>query len=273
MNQVSFRFYAELNDFLPERRRMVAFTHAFEGKPSIKDMIEGLGVPHTEIDLILANGISVDFSCLGRDGDYISVYPVFESLDISPLLCVRPYPLRETRFILDTHLGNLATYLRMLGFDTLYQNDCRDERLAHVSSQERRILLTRDRGLLKRRIVTHGYCVREVIALRQVVEILRRFDLFTSVTPFQRCLRCNRELAPIEKALIDHRLPPKVRQCHDEYRICRSCDRVYWKGSHHERMQEMIAEIQAQDSEPNSKIPLSRQRRGLRGGRDFGKTH
>ncbi len=231
MNQVSFRFYAELNDFLPAHRRMVPFAHAFEGNPSIKDMIEALGVPHTEIDLILANGISVDFSCRGRDGDSISVYPVFESLDISSLICVRPDPLREPRFILDTHLGKLATYLRMLGFDTLYQNDCSDERLAHVSSQERRILLTRDRGLLKRRIVTHGYCVREVIALRQVVEILRRFDLFTSVTPFQRCLRCNRELAAIEKERIEHRLPPKVRQCYDEYRICRSCDRIYWKGS------------------------------------------
>ncbi len=151
---------------------MVPFGHTFEGNPSIKDMIEALGVPHTEIDLILANGISVDFSCCGRDGDYISVYPVFESLDISPLICVRPYPLRDPRFILDTHLGKLATYLRMLGFDTLYQNDCRDERLAHVSSQERRILLTRDRGLLKRRVVTKGYCVREFIALPQVVEIL-----------------------------------------------------------------------------------------------------
>src|SRR4030042_2496300 len=127
MQHAHFRFYAELNDFLPPERRGVRFTHLFALSTSVKDMIEALGIPHAEIDLILVNGHSVDFSYLVQDGDWISVYPVFESLDITPLVHVRPQPLRETRFILDAHLGKLAIYLRMLGYDTLYRNNYQDE--------------------------------------------------------------------------------------------------------------------------------------------------
>src|SRR5262245_16268956 len=154
---VQLRFYAELNDFLPLEKQQQPFTHSFEMKTSVKDMIESLGVPHTELDLILVNDKSVDFSYLVQDGDQIAVYPVFEALDITPLVRVRPQPLREPRFILDVHLGRLAVYLRLLGFDALYRNDYSDEELAQTSSDEHRILLTRDRGLLKRSIVTHGY--------------------------------------------------------------------------------------------------------------------
>lgn len=156
MSQVTIRCYAELNDFLPRQRRYRSFTHPWPGRTSIKDLIESLGIPHTEIDLILVNGKSVDFSYLVQPGDRISVYPVFESIDITPLVRVRPRPLREPRFVLDTHLGKLASYLRLLGFDTVYQNDADDATLARISATEHRILLTQDRGLLKRRLVTHG---------------------------------------------------------------------------------------------------------------------
>jgi uncharacterized protein with PIN domain len=242
-----FRFYAELNDFLPAPRKQTAFAHIFAGRVSVKDMIESLGVPHTEVDLILVDGRSVDFSYLVRDDDRISVYPVFESIDIAPLVRVRPQPLREPRFVLDTHLGQLATYLRMLGFDTLYQNDQPDEELAHLSSQEGRILLTRDRGLLKRSIVTHGYCVRETNPRHQLVEVLRRFDLFDAATPFRRCMRCNGLLQPVSKAAICDRLPPRTRQYYDEFRLCQGCDQIYWKGSHYRRMQQFIKSVLEQD--------------------------
>ena len=162
MKRAHFRFYAELNDFLSKARRGAAFAHEFQGAPSVKDVVESLGVPHTEIDLILADGQSVEFSWILRDGARVSVYPVFESIDITPLTRVRPASLREVRFVLDVHLGRLARYLRMLGFDTRWRNDARDEELASVSAAEHRILLTRDSGLLKRRIVTHGYRVREI---------------------------------------------------------------------------------------------------------------
>ncbi|MCP4663326.1 MAG: Mut7-C ubiquitin/RNAse domain-containing protein [bacterium] len=243
MRQVHVRFYAELNDFLPVARRQVGFVHTFRGRVSIKDMIESLGVPHTEVDLILVNGGTVDFSYLVEDRDLVSVYPVFESIDITSLERVRPHPLRETRFVLDGHLGRLAVYLRMLGFDAWYQNDCGDAELARVSSHEKRILLTRDRGLLKRSVVTHGYCIRETDSRRQLVEVLERCDLFTSIAPFSRCLRCNGLLEPIAKERIEHRLLPRTREHYDEFRICGGCDRLFWKGSHYQRMQRFIEGI------------------------------
>src|SRR3989338_9144205 len=116
MSRAHFRFYEELNDFLPPERRKTTFTREFRNRASVKDMIEALGVPHTEVDLILVNGASVDFSYLVQDGDRISVYPMFESFDIRPLVHLRPRPLREPKFVLDTHLGKLAVYLRLLGF-------------------------------------------------------------------------------------------------------------------------------------------------------------
>ncbi len=240
MSQAHFRFYAELNDFVASENRYLTFAHRFEGRVSVKDMIEALGVPHTEVDLILVNSQSVDFSYLVQDGDRISVYPMFESLDLTPLLCVRPRPLRETRFVLDIHLGKLAAYLRMLGFDTLYRNDYRDEDLAGISSNQGRILLTRDRGLLKRSRVTHGYCIRQTDPREQVVEVLQRFDLHAVIRPFERCLRCNGLLKVISKEAIGSRLPSKTRQYYDEFHFCEDCDRVYWKGSHYQRMQQFI---------------------------------
>jgi len=243
MPHAVFRFYAELNDFLPPIRRQAEFTHAFQVRVSIKDMIESLGVPHTEVDLILANGAAVDFDYLVRDADRISVYPVFEALDIAPLARLRPRPLRETRFVLDTHLGRLATYLRLLGFDTLYRNDYDDEELARLSADEKRILLTKDRGLLKRRVVTHGYCVRSPDPRQQVKEILERFDLYGSVSPFSRCLRCNGLLAPVEKQVIAHRLPAHTRENHDEFYRCQACDRLFWPGSHYDALKNFVTDV------------------------------
>jgi uncharacterized protein with PIN domain len=235
-----FRFYAELNDFLPSEMRMVAFEHRFIDFGPVKDMIESLGVPHTEIDLILANGHPVDFSHIVRDGDRISVYPVFEALDITPLVRLRPQPLRESRFVLDTHLGRLAGYLRMAGFDSLYRNDYGDEELARISRVERRILLTRDVGLLKRGAVTHGYYVRETAIRRQFAEVMRRFDLFSLARPFTRCLRCNTLLAPVAKAEVAGRIPPRAAELYDEFKHCPNCGRVYWKGGHYRRMREFL---------------------------------
>src|SRR5262245_39978604 len=187
---VNIRFYAELNDFLTPMRRGKSFLHRLGERVSIKDMIGSLGVPHTEVDLILVDGTSVDFSYQVQDGNRISVYPVFESFDIGPVLRVRPHPLRQTRFVLDVHLGRLARYLRLMGFDSLYRNNLSDGELASLSSAESRMLLTRDRGLLKRKLVTHGYCVRDTQPKGQLVEVLRRFDLLKSIQPFERCVHC-----------------------------------------------------------------------------------
>jgi uncharacterized protein len=238
--QARFRFYAELNDFLPPERRMVAFDCSFQGKQTVKHLIESLGVPHTEVDLVLVNGRSVDFGEVVEDGDLVSVYPVFEGFDIAPVSRVRPTPLRLTRFVLDGNLGRLAAYLRMIGFDTLYRNDYDDEELARISAEEHRILLTRDRGLLMRSAVTHGYCVREAAPRRQLAEVVRRFDLARLIAPFTRCMVCNEFLRDVPKDAVAERMPPVSRAHYDDVRECPGCGRLFWKGSHYRRMQRIL---------------------------------
>lgn len=248
MKQATFRFYAELNDFLPPEKRQRDLRQRFLVSASVKDMIEALGVPHTEVDLILVNGRSVGFDYLVQDGDRVSVYPMFESIDIGPVLKVRPEPLREPRFVLDVHLGRLAVYLRMLGFDTLYRNNYADEELARIASQERRILLTRDRGLLKRSMVTHGYCLRATQPRDQLIEVIRRFDLRRQAVPLRRCLHCNTLLEPVRKAEVLDRLPPNTARYYDEFRQCPGCRRVYWRGSHFLRMEAFIQQVLSDES-------------------------
>ncbi len=243
MTHAHLRFYAELNDFLPPERRGVTFLHEVPGTPSIKDVIESLGVPHTEVELILADGESVDFSWRLRDGARVSVYPVFESIDVTPLARVRPAPLREVRFVLDGHLGRLARYLRMLGFDARWWRDPPDEELARISAEEHRVLLTRDQGLLKRRLVEHGYWIRATDPRRQLAEVVERLDLVGSISPFQRCLRCNTPLETARKEDVQDELPPRVRERHDAFRRCPSCRRVYWAGSHHRSMERLVSEL------------------------------
>ncbi len=240
MSHAAFRFYAELNDFLPPARRQKEFAHAFHEPVSIKDVIESLGVPHTEVDLILINGSSVDFAHPLRDGDSVSVYPVFESLDIHPLLRLRPEPLRRPAFVLDGHLGRLAAYLRLLGFDSLYRNDFNDEELARISAVEQRILLTRDRGLLKRSVVTRGYCLRAVIPHEQIREVVARFELARLAAPFRRCLACNAPLHPVEKQTVLDKLPAGTRAGCDEFYQCSGCGKIYWPGSHFARLQSIV---------------------------------
>jgi hypothetical protein len=246
VKRAHFRFYAELADFLPPARRGVTFPHEFQGSPSVKDVIESLGVPHTEVDLVLADGESASFSWTLRDGARVSVYPAFESIDVAPVTRVRPAPLRPIRFVLDGHLGRLARYLRMLGFDTLWQRDACDAEIAATASAEHRIVLTRDLGVLKRRIVAHGYWVRELDPRRQLAEVVQRLDLARSIAPLVRCLRCNSLLEAVRKEDVASALPPLARERHDAFRRCPSCGRLYWEGSHARRMKGLVALVLAQ---------------------------
>jgi uncharacterized protein with PIN domain/sulfur carrier protein ThiS len=243
MAEAHFRFYAELNDFLLPEDRFREQPHRFAEGATVKDRIESLGIPHTEVDLILVNGASVDFDYRVRDGDRVSVYPVFEAFDIGPVNRLRPEPLREPRFILDTHLGRLAAYLRMTGFDTLYRNCYHDEQLARISADEHRILLTRDIGLLKRSAVTHGYFVRETDSRKQLDEVIRKFDLGRRMRPFTRCMACNAPLERVEKADVGGEIPPSVAAVHEEFQRCPRCRRIYWQGGHYRRMQRLVESL------------------------------
>ena len=240
----SFRFYAELNDYLPPGRQYGTVEKRFFVPASVKNMIESLGIPHTEVDLILVNGESSDFSRLVRNGDRVAVYPVFESIDITPVLRLRPQPLRETKFVLDVHLGRLAGYLRLLGFDALYSNRAGDLELVRISAEQSRTLLTRDRGVLKHSAVTHGYWLRETDSLRQTAEVVRRFDLARSLRPLTRCMVCNQPLREVSKAEIRGRVPQGTLEWCDKFRECAACLRVYWYGSHCRRIERWIEELQ-----------------------------
>ena len=236
-----YRFYEELNDFLAPGRRKVEFSYDCAREATIKNAIEAVGVPHTEVELILANGVSVDFSYRVKDGDRFSVYPVFESFDLRPLLRLRPQPLRRPSFCADAHLGGLARFLRMLGFDTTYDNAVDDRELRALAAREHRILLTRDRDLLKCADVTHGCFVHQRKPEAQMREIVRRLQLERDARPFTLCLNCNARLEPVEMAAIAWRLPPKVARHYTHFRVCRACDGIFWEGSHWKRMRELLA--------------------------------
>jgi uncharacterized protein with PIN domain len=241
MLQATFRFFGELNYFLPNNKKNISFIHHFKNRASVKDMIESLGVPHPEVHAILVEREAVDFTYLVQDGDRLEVYPA--TTDIISLLPLQPPLPPIPRFILDVHLGKLASYLRLLGFDSLYGQNCQDEELAQISAGEQRILLTRDQRLLMRSIVTYGYYVRATQPDRQVREILKRFNLFNTVRPFQRCMGCNGILSPIEKQAIIHLLPPRTKREFDDFYRCTNCGKIYWQGSHYQKLQQFVTEI------------------------------
>ena len=243
MVSATFRFYEELNDFLAPERRGHEFDAPCARAASTKHMIEALGVPHTEVELVLVNGESVGFDRILRDGDRVAVYPKFEALDITPLLRVRAQPMREMRFIADAHLGGLAHLLRMTGFDTLYDNAFRDEEIVRIAAADGRVVLTRDRDLLKRRSVTHGCYVRTLHAAEQIRELFDRLDLARSARPFTLCLHCNAPLDAVDKAQVAARLPHGVRDRYERFSTCPVCKRIFWEGSHWQSMRAMVEQL------------------------------
>lgn len=237
------RFYEELNDFLPAAQRKRDIEVQVDRSRSVKDAIESLGVPHTEVDLILVEGKSVDFAHLLQGGERVAVYPMFEALDITPVLRLRPMPLRDPRFIADVHLGKLARHLRMAGFDTWWSNDCDDDEIVRRSLAQRRTILTRDKAMLRRREVERGYFVRAVESEAQLAEVVRALQLESLVAPFVRCRECNAVLEEVPKEAVIDRLPEKVRGFYERFKRCPGCDRVYWEGTHFARMQGVLSRL------------------------------
>jgi len=239
------RFYEELNDFLAPGRRKRDIDLPFEAPAPVRHLIETLGVPHTEVELIIANGESVGLDYAVADGDRIGIYPMFEALDVTPLLRLRDKPLRDPCFIADAHLGKLAHYLRMLGFDTLFDIDLDDREISAISARERRVLLSRDKALLMRRSVTHGCYVRALAPRQQLADVMRRMDLYRLIRPFTRCMQCNGGLHPVSRHRVYNRLPADTRRHFSKFWQCAGCRHVYWQGSHYARMRDFIAELNA----------------------------
>ncbi|MFC1546586.1 Mut7-C RNAse domain-containing protein [bacterium] len=240
MKHVKFRFYEELNDFLDKRNRRKWLEYSFLVPGSVKDAVESFGVPHTEIDLILVNGNSKKFTYKLKDRDVISVYPVFESIDISNITRLRPKPLRNIKFVLDVHLGRLAKLLRLFGFDVSYRNDFNDDEIIEISIKEKRIILTRDIGILKNKKVTRGLWVRAVYPKKQLDEIIKKLNLIKQTKPFTRCLECNGKLIKVNKKEILDKLDKDTLKFYNLFYKCKNCKRIYWHGSHYEKLSEIV---------------------------------
>jgi len=231
MNTAYFLFHGRLNDFLQRDQKGHPIAVDFRGRQSIKHLAESLGVPHPEIGQIEVNGLSKAPGAITQDRDHIEIKPIENGCPCEP------------RFLLDCHLGRLSALLRMLGFDCLYQNDYEDSKLAEIASQDERILLTRDRRLLMRKVIMHSYCLRSLDPFEQTEEVVQRFELKDKIQPFHRCLRCNHPLETVDKDIILERLEPLTRKYFDEFHICPNCQQIYWKGSHYERMQKLIEQM------------------------------
>ncbi|OFW09224.1 MAG: hypothetical protein A3H96_05765 [Acidobacteria bacterium RIFCSPLOWO2_02_FULL_67_36] len=253
MPTASFRFYGPLNDFLPAVRRQATLVCDVASGASVKDLVEALGVPHTEINHLVVNGRMVDFTRTVRAGDRVAAYPAFRTLEVAGAVYLGPPPQAEPRFVADVHVGRLAAYLRLAGFDVAYRNDYSDTEIVAISAAEDRTVLTRDVGVLKHRDVMRGYFVRDTRPGWQLVEVLRRFDLRARAAPFTRCVRCNVLLRSVPKDDVIESLPLRTREHYEKFSRCVSCGRVYWAGSHYIRMRLLLdAAFSAADGEPHA---------------------
>ena len=250
MPSAEFRCYGELNDFLPLPQRQRAFIYAFRVPGSVKDALESLGVPHPEVDLLLVNGEPAGFDRVLADEDRVAAFPLFRHLDVSAVSPVHVPPLAEPRFALDGHLGRLARYLRLLGFDAAHRPQADDTDLANTAAAEDRILLTRDLDLLKRRVVRRGYRVRNTDPHRQAVEVARQFGLTRLLSPFTRCLACGERLTSATAEEIAGRVPEGVAARYATFHRCPGCGRIYWPGSHHRRLSLLVEEVRSAAGRP-----------------------
>ncbi len=229
---VTIRFHEELNDFLPRQQSGQAIAVTFQGRRTVKDLIESLGVPHVEIDGIRARAVPVDFDYIVRDQDDIHVHPGFR-------MALPP------RFVIDENVAKLCPLLRMLGFDTLYVPGVTDSWIADISNQDQRTILSRDKGLLKRKHVHSGLYLRSTHSHEQLAEVVKRLKLKSFCQPFTRCLNCNHLLAPLasEDAAVSPLIPSGVRTWTNEFFHCPGCQKVFWKGSHHQSMEKLVCQI------------------------------
>jgi uncharacterized protein with PIN domain len=240
MSDIHIRFYGPLKDFLPLERKGRRFTCSVKGEPSIKDTIEALGVPHTAVEAIRVNRQNQDFYYQIKDNDHIDVYP--HGTKHHSLKRLLPPP-KVLHFVVDSHLGKLARSLRLLGFDTVYKNVFPDKQIASLAVRQKRILLTRDLGLLKYKKLVWGYWVRSTNAQKQIKEVMGQYQLDQHLKPFTRCLECNGFIQPVLKTEIKELLPPKVRKYYTRFYRCKHCQHIYWRGSHYKKLKSFVRKI------------------------------
>ncbi len=245
-HQAGFRFYHSLNDFLSPVKKDARLAHSFTGLPAVKDAIETLGVPHPEVDVILINQQPAHLQTPLLPRAEVDVYPVLPSHIWPAGYSLAANPYGPAQFVLDVHLGKLARALRMFGFDAYYENSLDDKTIAAITAAEDRIVLTRNVGLLKHKAIRRGYWLRSQQPPEQLTEVIIYFNLIGSFRPFTRCMACNGLIEPVLKKDIDAGLLPKTRLYFNQFFRCLVCQRIYWQGSHYDRMQQFVQQLSKQ---------------------------
>jgi hypothetical protein len=240
---IKIRFFGNLNDFLSAKKRYKPCITPVGGHQTVKDILESVGIPHAEVNVIRVNRCCVSFSHKPGADDRVEIFPLkyqFKSGQVLPLLPQLP---AQPRFLLDEHLGKLAKLMRMCGIDTRLFHGKTDRELADMASRMKRIVLTRDVELLKRKNIKRGYWIRNQDPERQLNEVFNRFDLFDKINPFFRCMLCNGLIKMVSKKTVAARLPFRTRAFFNEYYRCNSCGKIYWKGSHFIKMEKRIGKL------------------------------
>jgi len=233
-NEANFLFHHSLNDFLKPDKKNKQVIFPFNGSPAIKDSIEAIGIPHTEVDVITVNDHPVDFYYKISNHDKVAVFPLVATIiTANSLTPAYVYPLR---FVVDVHAGKLAKALRMLGFDVIYDNNYSDYKIAEIAADDNRIVITRDIGLLKHNKIKWGHWLRFQHIDEQIIEVVRKYNLKNKIHPFERCIECNGKIESVRKEEIYELLPLNTREHFNEFYRCHECKKVYWKGSHHTNM-------------------------------------
>jgi uncharacterized protein with PIN domain len=240
----SFSFQDSLNDFLPRSKRNTTIIYEFNDVPAIKHSIETIGIPHTEVDAILVNGAPVDFFYPLQNNDKVEVYPASLTTLLPTVWLLTPANTIPEKFILDVHLGKLARRLRLLGFDTFYENNYTDKEIVQTSEVEERIILTRDRNLLKYKSIKLGYWIPSQHVEEQLTKVIKRFRLENKLKFFERCVECNGKIIQVEKDAVFDQLLPKTKLYYNDFFQCDNCKRIYWRGSHYDQMRRFIKRIE-----------------------------
>jgi len=236
-------FHGELAGLLHHPAAAGRVAYPVTRRASIKDVIEALGPPHTEVYALTADGREADFSLLLLPGMTVTVHPAACPVDVTIPSRLRPSPLPRLAFAADANVGRLATLLRLLGYDTTYDQTVSDPELAAQAAAEGRVVLSRDRSCLKRSEIVYGRLVRANDPLEQVRDSIQVFGLDRFLAPFSRCLRCNRPLEAVDKGMILDMLQPKTKRYYDHFSRCPHCGRIYWAGSHYDGMRDLLKKL------------------------------